>query len=119
MTVDGGSANGFLIYTDAYGNTFSYSCMYVGSGTAYYGGGICSTGVPAQVGVVAVDPEIIPYGSRLYIASCDGSVVYGYCIAGDTGGALLSGRVIVDVYYDTVEECYKFGRRTMNVCVIG
>ena len=104
--------------TDAYGNTITYSCMYVGSGTAYYGGGICSTGVPAQVGVVAVDPEIIPYGSRLYIASCDGSGVYGYCIAGDTGGFAWNESAICDLYYDTYDECVQFGRRDIMVYVL-
>ena len=104
---------------DAYGNSFSYNHVYTGSGTAYYGGGICSTGVPAQVGVVAVDPEIIPYGSRLYIASCDGAVVYGYCIAGDTGGFAWNGSAIADLYYDTYDECVQFGRRDIMVYVLG
>ena len=34
-----------------------------------------------------------------------GSVVYGYAIASDTGGALMSGRLLVDLYYNTLGEC--------------
>lgn len=77
-----------------------------------------STGRPAAVGYVAVNPKVIPYGTRLYICSPDGSLVYGYAIAADTGGALMSGRVLVDVFYNTVAECNNFGRRTMSVYVL-
>lgn len=100
---------------DHNGNTFTYSAVLVGSGTAYYGGGITATGVPAQVGVVAVDPDIIPYGTRLYIVSCDGAIVYGYCVAGDTGGFADDGSAIADLYYNTYGECVQFGRR--DICV--
>ena len=57
-------------------------------------------------------------GTKLYIASPDGSVVYGYAIASDTGGALMSGRVLVDLYYNTLGECVNFGRRQMNVYIL-
>lgn len=111
--VDSSGGSGTAV--DHYGNTFSYSSVLVGSGTAYYGGGITATGMPAQVGVVAVDPDIIPYGTRLYIVSCDGRFVYGYCIAGDTGGFADDGSAIADLYYDTYNECVQFGRR--DICV--
>lgn len=110
-----GSSGGAGTAVDHNGNTFSYSSVLVGSGTAYYGGGITATGMPAQVGVVAVDPDIIPYGTRLYIVSCDGQIVYGYCIAGDTGGFADDGSAIADLYYDTYDECVQFGRR--DICV--
>ncbi len=104
-------------FTDMYGNVVSYSNVMNGSCTAYTApGGITSTGQAAQVGIVAVDPNVIPYGTRMYITS--GSVVYGYAVAGDTGGALMSGLVLVDVYYDTLEECYNFGRRDMTVYIL-
>ena len=62
-----------------------------------------------------MNPDLIPYGSRLYICSPDGSYVYGYAVAADTGGALMSGSALVDVYFDTLSECYGFGRRTLSV----
>ena len=100
---------------DANGNVLNVARVITGECTAYTGGGITATGAPAAVGRVAVNPNVIPYGTKLYIASPDGSVVYGYAIASDTGGALMSGRVLVDLYYNTLGECVNFGRRQMNV----
>lgn len=104
--------------TDAYGNILRISRVLTGQCTAYTGGGITSTGLPAAVGRVAVNPNIIPYGTKLYIASADGSVVYGYAIAADTGGAMMSGDAMVDLYYNTYSECVSFGRRTMNIYIL-
>lgn len=111
-------SNGVL--TDQNGNQVAYSTVYTGGCTAYsaYEGALTASGMPAQVGHVAVDPSIIPYGTRLYICSPDGSFVYGYAIAADTGGAMLSGHALADLYFDTIEECWQFGRRTMNVYVL-
>lgn len=103
---------------DGSGNAVRYSKKIVGSCTAYTGGGITSTGKAAAVGRVAVNPNVIPYGTRLYICSPDGSLVYGYAIASDTGGALMSGRVLCDLYMDTYGECMNFGRRPMAVYVL-
>ena len=90
---------------DANGNVLNVARVITGECTAYTGGGITATGAPAAVGRVAVNPNVIPYGTKLYIASPDGSVVYGYAIASDTGGALMSGRVLVDLYYNTRRMC--------------
>lgn len=103
---------------DASGKAVSYSRKIVGSCTAYTGGGITSTGRPAAVGRVAVNPNVIPYGSKLYICSPDGKYVYGYAIASDTGGALMSGRVLCDLYMNSYGECVNFGRRPMAVYVL-
>lgn len=78
-----------------------------------------STGRLAQYGVVAVDPKKIPYGTKMYICSADGSVVYGYAVAGDTGGGLVRGQVLVDLYYNSINECYWFGGRQMRVYILG
>ena len=72
-----------------------------------------ATGTLARDGAIAVDPSVIPYGTRMYIVSWDGSVVYGYATAEDCGGAINGARV--DLYYDTYEECIQFGRRD---CII-
>ena len=74
--------------------------------------------MPAYHGGVAVNPNIIPYGSKLYIVSTDGSFVYGYATAVDTGGALMDGSAIVDCFYNTYDECVNFGRRDVNVYVL-
>ena len=67
---------------------------------------------------MAVNPKVIPYGTKLWITSADGKMVYGYAIAADTGGALLNGRVLVDLFMDTNAECKAFGRRNMNVYIL-
>ena len=113
-----GSAAG--TFTDYNGMTVAYKEVYTGSGTAYTApaGSGTATGVPAYHGGVAIDPSVIPYGSKLYVEAVDGSIVYGYCTAVDTGGFADDGSGIVDVFYDTYDECVTWGRRDVNVYVI-
>lgn len=108
-------------FTDHNGNTVSYTNVLTGSATAYYAneGAYTATGVPVYKGGVAVNPNIIPYGTKLYIVSSDGSVVYGYATAVDTGGALMSGEALVDVFYPTYDECVNWGRRNVTVYILG
>lgn len=102
--------------TDLSGNMISYSAVITGSCTAYTEpGGITATGTVPRVGTVAVNPNVIPYGSRLYICSADGSYVYGYAVAEDTGGACMAGDIVADLYMDSLEACSAFGRQ--NLCV--
>lgn len=107
-------------FVDSNGKTVAYSRKLTGTSTAYYAaeGSITATGTPVFVGGVAVNPNVIPYGSKLYIVSSDGSCVYGYATAVDTGGALMSGSVLVDVFYPTYSECMNWGRRNVTVYVL-
>ena len=72
--------------TDTSGAPVSYRYMVSGSGTAYTAapGSRTATGATFYEGGVAVNPAIIPYGSKLYIEAADGSHVYGYATAVDT-----------------------------------
>ncbi len=79
-------------------------------------GGQSATGIPLQKGVIAVDPRVIPLGSRVYVEAIDGSWSYGYAVAADTGGAIKGNRV--DLLYLTKSECYEFGRRKCRVYVL-
>ena len=111
------------IELDEAGQPLHYKSVITGQSTAYTSdrgdsGTVCSTGMKAQVGVVAVNPKRIPYGTKLYIVSPDGSYVYGYAIAGDTGGGVRSNKLVADLFMDTYEECIAFGRRTMNVYIL-
>lgn len=108
-------------FTDHNGNEVSYTNVLTGSATAYYAaeGSHTATGVPVFVGGVAVNPDIIPYGTKLYIVSSDGAMVYGYATAVDTGGALMSGEALVDVFYPTYDECVNWGRRNVTVYILG
>ena len=69
--------------------------------------GITASGRPAGHGIVAVDPRIIPLGTRLYIPG------YGYAIAGDTGGAIVGYRI--DLGYTSYRDAMQFGRRAVTV----
>lgn len=76
-----------------------------------------ASGMGLYCGTVAVNPDIIPYGSKLYIASPDGKFVYGFAIATDTGNAM-QGTANVDLFYDTYKEASLNWRNTVNVYVI-
>lgn len=108
-------------FTDHNGDKVSYTQVYTGSATAYYAaeGSYTATGTPVYKGGVAVNPDLIPYGTQLYIVSSDGSFVYGYATAVDTGGALMSGEALVDVFYPTYDECVIWGRRDVTVYILG
>lgn len=85
---------------------------------APYGAGT-ATGRLAQVGYVAVDPKIIPYGTKMWIvAHGNTGFTYGYALAADTGGAMLSGKNFVDLYYSSYYECVLNGLRYVDVYIL-
>ena len=112
------SSSGGGTFVDQSGNTVTYQKCYTGTCTAYTGGGTTSTGKAAAFGLVAVNPDLIPYGTRLYICSPDGKTVYGYAVAADTGGGAKSGRILADLYYDTLSQCLNFGVKNMRIYIL-
>lgn len=115
MTVSEGSS-----ITTASGTTYTYTKIMSVTATAYSCEGYTgttATGTVARVGAIAVDPSVIPYGTRMYIVSDDGAYVYGYSVAEDCGGGIKGNKI--DLYFDTVSECYQFGRRTCTVYILG
>ena len=78
---------------------------------------ITSTGTTVRKGTVAVDPRYIPYGTRMFIVSNDGEVVYGIAVAEDCGGDIKGDRM--DLYYPTFYECMEFGRRVCTIYFLG
>ena len=64
----------------------------------------------AVYGVVAVDPNVIPLGTWLYIEG------YGKALASDTGGHIKGDRI--DLCFNSVAECFQFGRRNVKVYVL-
>ena len=75
--------------------------------------GTTATGTVARVGAIAVDPTVIPYGTRMYIVTNDGAYIYGVATAEDCGGGIKGH--IVDLFFDTLEECYAFGSRECTI----
>lgn len=106
---------------DANGEPINYSAVYRAQVTTAYSarvGAKTASGRDAIVGHVAVNPNVIPYGSKLFIQSADGSFIYGYAVAADTGTALLAGQVDIDLFFGTLEECIQFGRQDLDVFVL-
>jgi 3D (Asp-Asp-Asp) domain-containing protein len=71
------------------------------------GDGMTAIGRRAGFGIVAVDPRVIPLGTRLFIPG------YGFAIAGDTGGDIVGDRI--DLGFDTERDAMLFGRRSVTV----
>ncbi len=69
-----------------------------------------ATGMPARKGVIAVDPRVIPLGTRVYVHG------YGYAIAGDTGSAIKGNKI--DLCYDTLEEMNGWSTRVVTVEIL-
>lgn len=81
------------------------------------GYGITASGARAKRGTVAVDPRVIPLGTKLYIKSLTPGVPdYGFAIAQDTGGTIKGNKI--DLFMDTVWECLQFGRRPVMVYIL-
>lgn len=91
-----------------------YKKKIYGEATAYtWGGGASghtSIGLWPKRGIVAVDPRVIPYYTKLYIPG------YGMAIAGDTGGAIVGTRI--DLFMDSLYECFQWGRRDVEIYIL-
>lgn len=105
---------------DANGVPENYSKVLTGKSCAYSAGPGAGTasGRKAMVGCVAVDPNIIPYGTELYITTTDGSAVYGYAIAADTGTALMDGLILVDLFMESYDASCDWGARQVNIYIL-
>lgn len=89
----------------------SYKAVLELESTAYtHTGDPTFTGVYPQIGTIAVDPRVIPLGTKMWIEG------YGYGVAQDTGG-LIKGNII-DLFMDTKKECWDWGRRKVKVYVL-
>lgn len=100
--------------TSSSSSTPSGGKTYRMESTAYSGGGTTAYGINLSANpglkVIAVDPRIIPLGSKVWVEG------YGEAIAGDTGGAIKGN--IVDVYFPNESQCYSWGRRMVTVKVL-
>jgi 3D (Asp-Asp-Asp) domain-containing protein len=76
---------------------------------AYYLPGKTALGVPVAKGVVAVDPKLIPLGTKLHVPG------YGPGLAADVGYAI-KGRVI-DLWFPSTAKARNWGRRTVTITI--
>lgn len=107
------------IKLDKNGNPVNYKSKRVVRATAYtYTGNNCSTGVAPQPGYIAVNPKVIPYGTKMYIKSPNGKIIYGYAVAADTGGFIRNYPTGIDLFMTTESACVNFGVRNMEVYIL-
>ncbi|SFG99046.1 protein of unknown function [Desulfotomaculum arcticum] len=93
------------------GNQIRFSKAFSMVSTAYtHTGRNTRTGIAPRVGVAAVDPSVIPLGSKLYVEG------YGYCQAADVGAKVKGNRI--DVFMDTRGQALQWGRRNVNVYLL-
>ena len=102
-------------YVETSRGAMRYTDVMVMEASAYLptdGGGDCitATGLLATHGIVAVDPDVIPLGTRVYIPG------YGVAIAADTGG-MIEGAMI-DLCMEDYDDCMQFGRRDIDVYIL-
>lgn len=107
------------ILLDENGNPVNYKSVMTVRATAYtYTGNPCATGVYPKPGHIAVNPKVIPYGTKLYIKSPDGSIVYGYAVAADTGSFIKKHPTGIDLFMTTTSACINFGVKQMEVYIL-
>ena len=97
------------------GTISKYKAVYTMVATAYLptdgnGEGITKMGTWARYGEIAVDPNVIPLGTRVFIPG------YGVATAEDTGGDILGNRV--DLCMESYDACMAFGRRVVLVYIL-
>ena len=96
----------------------SYTTVYSMKSTGYYSPrGRGASGLGLYYGTFACDPSLIPYGTKVYIASPDGRFVYGWAIATDTGEFARTNPMQVDLFYETYAESAAHGVRQVNVYI--
>ena len=96
----------------------AYSLTYeqTGKRPGDSGFGVTASGMKAAKGVIAVDPRVIPLGTRLYVEISGNTPDYGYCVAGDTGSGIIGNRV--DLFYDDNNVATTFGSKRVKVYVL-
>ena len=115
------SGEGRILYFKS-GVTMTYSEVMTCNSTAYYSGGdggaAWTTAVGAKVGIgtIAVDPTVIPYYTKMFIQTSNGSRVYGMGTALDCGGAIKGN--IVDLWFPSFADCRSWGRRNVTVYIL-
>lgn len=108
--------DGVIVTADGQVLTYSRAEQYTATAYTHTDAGCnmtTATGTTVRKGTVAVDPKLIPYGTRMFIVANDGSYVYGIGTAEDCGGAIKGNRL--DLYFPTDPECWQFGVRGCTV----
>lgn len=117
------------LFITSRGMPFRYTSSFIVEATAYdlsYAScgkypdhpeyGITYSGTRARPGAIAVDPKIIPLGTKLYVQSLDYTDDYGFSSAEDTGSAIKGYRV--DLFIESNYDALRYGRRNVRVYIL-
>ena len=118
-----------VVYTTSRGESFRYKKVLDMKATAYTASfkdtgkhpghpqfGITYTGVRAKKGIIAVDPKVIPLGTKVYIEGVGSTPDYGYAVAADIGGAIKGNKI--DLYMDGQETVDRWGVKKVRVYIL-
>lgn len=102
------------------GNPVAYTKKFTARATAYWAvrgigktytaSGRLAVRDPKGTSTIAVDPSLIPYGTKLYVEN------YGFAIAADTGTAIKGEKI--DVYFNTLDEAKRWAVKYVNVYIL-
>ncbi len=107
------------IELDVNGVPVKYKSKMTVRATAYtHTGNRTATGVWPKPGHIAVNPKIIPYGTKMFIKTVDGKYIYGYAVAADTGGFIRKYPTGIDLFMDTERQCVSFGVRQAEIYIL-
>ena len=108
--------NGVIVTADGEILTYGRTDTFVTTAYTHTDAGCdmtTATGTTVRVGSVAVDPTVVPYGTRMFIVAADGSYIYGIATAEDCGGGVQGKHI--DLYMPTEDACWAYGVKTATV----
>lgn len=106
--------SGYLLF--ASGDSMTFSRALTCSASAYSIGNRTASGRPTAVGNIAVDTDVFPYGTRMYVQTQSGSWHYGMATAADCGSSIRGNKI--DLWFESYAEACNWGRRDCTVYVL-
>jgi 3D (Asp-Asp-Asp) domain-containing protein len=96
----------------------AYTASYADTGKSHGdpGFGVTYTGVKVRKGIIAVDPKVIPLGTRVYVEVAGSTPDYGYAVAADIGSAIKGD--LIDLYFDGQATVNRWGCKRVKVYIL-
>lgn len=101
---------------DMKATSYTASFKDTGKNPGEPGFGITATGTKVRKGIIAVDPKVIPLGTRVYVEVPGKAADYGYAVAADTGSAIKGNKI--DVYLDSNSAVEAWGVKKVRVYIL-
>lgn len=105
------TSNGKVKYYDKRGNYIGTGKKYISNASTYSGDTMTASGQRPRWGTIAVDPRVIPLGSKVYVPYFD-----KVFIANDTGGIIRG--TMIDIFMKSASNMRNFGRRNLEIVVL-